>query len=151
MAWLIVGKSFGGDYSLWLAWGLEPQKGEVFLLLPWVPQGRIYYHCLWDQLAITCSNATEVAKYVTPSCSRQQPATDNGVRESRSNWLASSPPVIEKATLKVTGSEGHSETKCFQSGHILYVKRLLRMRNKWHSVTFRDFLWLYKWHSGGLV
>ena len=42
---------------------------------------------MWSQLP-TCSNATEVAKWVAPSCSRSQPATDNGVRDGRSNWLA---------------------------------------------------------------
>ena len=30
-------------------------------------------HC-----STTCSNATEVAQWATPSCSRPQPATDNG-------------------------------------------------------------------------
>ena len=29
--------------------------------------------------------STEVAKLGTPSCSRPQPATDNGVRDGRSN------------------------------------------------------------------
>ena len=33
----------------------------------------------------TVSNAPEVAQLVTPSCSRPQPATDNGVEEGRSN------------------------------------------------------------------
>ena len=28
----------------------------------------------------------------TPSCSRPQPATDNGVRDGRSNWLVAPPP-----------------------------------------------------------
>ena len=32
-----------------------------------------------------CSNATEVAQYATPSCSRPQPATHNGVRDGTSN------------------------------------------------------------------
>ena len=34
---------------------------------------------------------TEVAQWGTPSCSRPQPATDNGVRDGRSNWLVAPP------------------------------------------------------------
>ena len=32
-----------------------------------------------------CSNATEVAQWATPRCSRPQPAMDNGVRDCTSN------------------------------------------------------------------
>ena len=39
-------------------------------------------------LSTTCSNAVEVAQWGAPRCSRPQPATDNGVRDGRSNWLA---------------------------------------------------------------
>ena len=35
----------------------------------------------WGQLSSSCSNATEVAQLAAPSCSRPQPAADNGVRE----------------------------------------------------------------------
>ena len=35
----------------------------------------------YQQLAVI----TEVAQWETPSCSRPQPATDNGVRDGRSN------------------------------------------------------------------
>ena len=35
---------------------------------------------------------TVVAKWRTPSCSRPQSATDNGVRDGRSNWLVAPPP-----------------------------------------------------------
>ena len=38
-----------------------------------------------------CSNATEVTQWGAPSCSGPQPATDNGVRDGRSNWLAVTP------------------------------------------------------------
>ena len=34
---------------------------------------------------------TEVAQWGTPSCSWPQPATDNGVRDGRSNWLVTHP------------------------------------------------------------
>ena len=33
----------------------------------------------------TCSNATEVAQWATPSCSRPQLATDDGIRYGRLN------------------------------------------------------------------
>ena len=35
--------------------------------------------------------STEVAQWGTPSCSRPQPATDNGVRDGRSNCLVAPP------------------------------------------------------------
>ena len=35
---------------------------------------------------------TEVAQWWTPSFSPPQPATDNGVRDGRSNWLVAPPP-----------------------------------------------------------
>ena len=44
------------------------------------------------QLSTTCSNATEVAKWATPSCSRPHRATDNGIRYGRSKWLVAPPP-----------------------------------------------------------
>ena len=37
------------------------------------------------QLSTTCSNFTEVAQWAAPSCSQPQPATNNGVRDGRSN------------------------------------------------------------------
>ena len=36
---------------------------------------------------------TEVAQWGTPGCSRPQLATDNGVRDGRSNWLVA-PPTL---------------------------------------------------------
>ena len=36
---------------------------------------------LHSQLSTTCSNETEVVQLAAPSCSRPQPATDNGVRD----------------------------------------------------------------------
>ena len=37
---------------------------------------------------------TEIAQWATPSCSRPQPATDNGVRDSRSNRLVAPPTLM---------------------------------------------------------
>ena len=37
---------------------------------------------------------TEVAKWGTPSCSRPQPATDNGVRDDRYNLLVAIPTIM---------------------------------------------------------
>ena len=42
---------------------------------------------MWGKLLTTCSKSTEVAQWGIPSCSRPQPATDNGVRDDRFNWL----------------------------------------------------------------
>ena len=36
---------------------------------------------------------TEAAQWGTHSCSQPQPATDNGVRDGRSNWLVAPPPL----------------------------------------------------------
>ena len=41
-------------------------------LWPGADQKRIYYLCLWGKLSTTCSNATEVAQWAIPSCSRPQ-------------------------------------------------------------------------------
>ena len=38
---------------------------------------------------------TEVAQFGTPSCSRPQSATDNGVRDGRSNWLVTLPTLMD--------------------------------------------------------
>ena len=55
---------------------------------PCASQWRIYYHRMWGQLSTTCCNATEIAQWEALSCSRPQPATDNGIRDGRSNWQA---------------------------------------------------------------
>ena len=47
-------------------------------------------------LSTTSSNATEIAQWADPSCSLPQPAANNGVRDSKSNWLAVT-PTIHKA------------------------------------------------------
>ena len=71
-------------------------KGLLSLLWPRASQWRIYYHRIWVQLSTTCSNFTEVAQWGAPSCRQSQPATDNGVRDGRSNWLVS-PPTLHRA------------------------------------------------------
>ena len=38
--------------------------------------------------------STEVAQWGTPSCSRPQPATDNGARDGRSNLLVVPPTLM---------------------------------------------------------
>ena len=38
--------------------------------------------------------STGVAQWGTPSCGRPQPATDNGARDGRSNWLVSPPTLM---------------------------------------------------------
>ena len=52
---------------------------------------------MWGKLSTTFSNATEVAKLGAPSCSQPQPATDNGISDGRSNWLAVTPTLHRAA------------------------------------------------------
>ena len=53
-------------------------------------------HCFWGQVSTTytCSNATEVAQWTIPSCCRPHPATNNGVRDDKSNRLAVNPTFV---------------------------------------------------------
>ena len=53
----------------------------------------MYYLRMWGQLSTTCCNATEVPQWGASSCSRPQPAMENGVRDCRSNWLAITPTL----------------------------------------------------------
>ena len=48
---------------------------------------------MWGQLSTTCRNDTEVAQLEAPCCSQPQPATDNGVRDGKSNWLLAVIPL----------------------------------------------------------
>ena len=59
---------------------------------PGAYQWRIYNHRMWGQLSTSC--VTEVAQCETPSCSRLKSATDNGVRDGRSNWLVATPTLM---------------------------------------------------------
>ena len=77
-------------------WNPSPgahHDATLLLLWPGASQWWIYYHRMWRQLSTTCSNATAVAQRGTPSCSRPLPATDNGVRDGISKWLAVTPTL----------------------------------------------------------
>ena len=58
-------------------------KGKVFFGRK-PPNGESTATNLLGQLSTTCSNVTQVAQWAASSCSRPQPATDNGVRHGRS-------------------------------------------------------------------
>ena len=45
---------------------------------------------------------TEVAQWGAPSCSQPQAATNNGVRDGRSNWLVAPPPYTGQYPLSST-------------------------------------------------
>ena len=66
---LILCKSKGKIF-----YGQEHHRGESTTTVC-----GVNYHVL------ACSNATEVAQWAAASCSRQQPAMDNGVRYRISN------------------------------------------------------------------
>ena len=57
---------------------------------------------MWFQLSTTCSNFTEVAQWEAPGCSHPQLATDNGVRDGRSNWLVAPPPYTRQYHMSST-------------------------------------------------
>ena len=63
-------------------------KGKVFYGQEPPMQWRMYCHRMWGLLLTNCSNVNEIATMGTPSFIRLHPATDNGVRDGRSNWLA---------------------------------------------------------------
>ena len=48
-------------------------------------------------MVLNCSNGTEVAQQKDTSCGKPQPATDNGVRDRTSNWLAVTPTLYRSA------------------------------------------------------
>ena len=70
-------------------------KFSIARSLPW---WIICYYRMWGQLSTTSSNATEVAQWGALSYSRPLPATDNGVRDGRSNWMAVTPHPTEGST-----------------------------------------------------
>ena len=80
--------------------GREPPSGESTSII------------LWGQLSTTCSNVTEVAQWAAPSCSWPQPATDNGVRDVRSDFLAVTLHLSQGSTLSVPLT--HSTYKSMQ-------------------------------------
>ena len=71
---------------------------------------------------------TEAAHWGTPSCCQPQPATDNGVRDGRSNWLVAPPPSwavppelfmhsINQCTISGNRTCNHS----MQGNHLAYA------------------------------
>ena len=44
--------------------------------------------CFREKSTTTTDNAPKIAQWTTPKCGRLQPATDNGLRDGRSNSLA---------------------------------------------------------------
>ena len=75
-----------------IAFGQESLRGESTTTdnggkyqLPLFMAANINYHCLWRQISTTCSNATEVAQWATPSCNRPEPDTDDGTRNGNNN------------------------------------------------------------------
>ena len=72
-------------------------KKRQSLLWPGDFQWRIYYHRMWSQLSTILAVTYCVAQWGTPSCSRPQPATYDGVRDGRSNWLVE-PPTLMAST-----------------------------------------------------
>ena len=49
---------------------------------------------MWVNYQLLAVISTEVAQFGTRSCSRPQPAPDNGVRDSRSNWQVVPPTLM---------------------------------------------------------
>ena len=48
---------------------------------------------MWGQLSTSCSNVLKQPNgELLYSCNQPQPATDNGVKDRRSNWLVAPPP-----------------------------------------------------------
>ena len=103
--------------------------------------------------------STEAARWGTPSCSLPQPATDNGFRDGRSNWLVA-PPTLYRAVppelhvLHVAMLAINHKTCCNQWGsngrpseyqpHALPVWWSLRVYTDTDSVnnhTLTKFIW----------
>ena len=77
---------------------LSIQMSSKVFFWPGAFQWRIYYHDSCGKLSTTCCNATEVAQWAASGCSWPQSATDNGVRDGRSNWLAVTPHPLQGST-----------------------------------------------------
>ena len=91
---------------------------------------------LWGQLSSTFSNATEVAEWETPSCSRLQQASDNGTSDGRSNLQAVLPERLlhsvsasPQMCLKPSGIE-HATLEYKAAACIKGKNRTNRIRNK---------------------
>ena len=68
----------------------EKEKGKAFYGQE-LPSGESTTTECWVNYQLLAV-ITEVAQWGTPSCSRPQPATDNGARDGRSNQLVAPPP-----------------------------------------------------------
>ena len=75
-------------------YGQEPPSGEST-----TTEGGVNYQLL--------GVITEVAQWGTPSCSRPQPATDNGARDCRSNWLVA-PPTLRAVPPELHVLDGYN-------------------------------------------
>ena len=105
------------------------------------PQIRIYYYCLWGHLSTTCIIATEVAQWATPSCSRLQAATDNGVRGGRYNQGVRS------------GRRTHGGNKCKHSWawrHTWQSRQKFTVNRPWSKQWFLDFVIVF-WYSNSYL
>ena len=98
------------------------------LLWPRATQWRIYYHWMWGQLSTTWSNANVVAQWAAPSCSQLQSAMDNGIRDSRSIWLAIGPLV--PLPLPITGQQYPLSSTCMVQ---MWVTNHKTCRIQWNS------------------
>ena len=106
------------DYSWSWLYLLETAELKVKSSVARSHQWRIYYHSLWGQLSTTCSNATEVAQWAAPSSSQSQRATDNGVRDGRSNWLSVIPTLYRAVTpeRRSHGAKASQKSQVYSSG-----------------------------------
>ena len=90
-----------------VVYGQEPPSGE-----PTTTECGFNYQLL--------AVITEVAQWGAPSCSQPQPATDNGVRDSRSNWQVA-PPTLHRAVppelhvLHTAMRAANHKTRCTES------------------------------------
>ena len=89
-------------------YGQEPPSGESTTTECWFN---------YQQLAVF----TEVAQCGAPSCSQPEPATDNGVRDGRFNWLVA-PPTLHRAV----PPELHAMHTAMRAG--LQITRLAALR-----------------------
>ena len=79
----------------------------------------------------SCSDATEVTQRETPGCSQQQTATNNGVRDRRSNWLGC-------YTYPLKDSIWHFNMHCFVYARLRKLSKLIPLAT--HLVTWQMFL-----------
>ena len=87
-----------GDHRMWVTTECGyhiplPQNGtHILVVVPHTTTTECGFN--YQLLAVI----TEVAQLGAPSCSQPQPATDNGVRDGRSNWLVAQPHPTQGST-----------------------------------------------------